>query len=117
MTSAENPFFKEFDTPHATVPFNIVTNSQYEEAIDRGIKIAQKEIDAICNQRSVPDFENTIVAYERSGRDLDRVVEVFYAMESAMNNDEMMDISLRVSQKLSDYATSITLLTNAFGIA
>lgn len=109
MTSAENPFFKEFDTPHATVPFNIVTNSQYEEAIDRGIKIAQKEIDAICNQRSVPDFENTIVAYERSGRDLDRVVEVFYAMESAMNNDEMMDISLRVSQKLSDYATSITL--------
>lgn len=109
MTSAENPFFKEFDTPHATVPFNIVTNNQYEEAIDRGIKLAREEIDAICTQRSTPDFENTIVAYERSGRDLDRVVEVFYAMVSAMNNDEMMEISLRVSQKLSDYATSITL--------
>lgn len=109
MSSAENPFFKEFDTPHATVPFNIVTNSQYEEAIDRGIRIAQQEIESICSQRSVPDFENTIVAYERSGRDLDRVVEVFFAMESAMNNDEMMDIALRVSRKLSDYSTSITL--------
>lgn len=109
MSSAENPFFKEFDTPHATVPFNIVTNNQYEEAIDRGIRIAQQEIESICSQRSVPDFENTIVAYERSGRDLDRVVEVFFAMESAMNNDEMMDIALRVSRKLSDYSTSITL--------
>lgn len=109
MSSAENPFFKEFDTPHATVPFNIVTNSQYEEAIDRGIRIAQQEIESICSQRSLPDFENTIVAYERSGRDLDRVVEVFFAMESAMNNDEMMDIALRVSRKLSDYSTSITL--------
>lgn len=108
-TSAENPFFKEFNTPHGTVPFNSIKNSHYEEAIDRGIALAQQEINAICNQRSVPDFENTIVAYERAGRDLDRVVEVFFAMASALSDDEMMDISLRVSQKLSDYATSITL--------
>lgn len=108
-TSAENPFFKEFDTPHGTVPFNSIKNSQYEEAIDRGIVTAQREIESICNQRSVPDFENTIVAYERAGKDLDKVSEVFFAMASAMSDDEMMDISLRVSQKLSDYATSVTL--------
>lgn len=108
-TTAENPFFKEFATPHGTVPFNSIKNSDYEEAIDRGIAAAKQEINAICNQRSLPDFENTIVAYERAGRDLDCVVEVFFAMTSALSDDEMMDISLRVSQQLSDYETSVTL--------
>lgn len=106
---AENPFFSEFKTPYATAPFHEFNNSQYEEAIDRGIALAQQEIEAIVNQRSRPDFENTIVALERSGADLDRVLYVFENLLSAESNDEMMDISLRVSPKLSDYYTSIPL--------
>ena len=106
---AQNPFFQEFDTPFGTAPFNEINDSQYEEAIDRGIAIALQEIDAIVNQRSVPDFDNTIVALERSGKDLDRVLYVFENLLSAESDDEMMEISLRVSPKLSDYATSITL--------
>lgn len=109
MAQAENPFFKEFDTPHGTVPFSQIKNSHYMEAIDRGIKLAEKEIDAICNQRSVPDFENTIVALDRSGQDLTRVVNVFFNLAEAESDDEMMEISLAASQKLSDYQTSIIL--------
>lgn len=107
--SAANPFFQEFNTVHSTVPFNSVKTADYEEAIDRGIQLAQQEIDAICAQKDAPTFQNTIVAYERSGKDLDRVVEVFDAMTSAMNDPEMMDLSLRVYQKLSDFSTSVTL--------
>ena len=106
---AENPFFHDFDTPYGTAPFKEFNNKQYEEAIDRGIAIAQQEIDAICKQRSRPDFDNTIVALERVGKDLDRVLYVFENLLSAESDDEMMEISLRVSPKLSDYATSVSL--------
>lgn len=106
---AENPFFNKFTTIHGTPPFSKFDNSQYEEAIDRGIAIALQEVEAICNQRSVPDFDNTILAFENAGADLDRVLNIFFNLLEADGDDEMMEISLRVSPKLSEYETSISL--------
>lgn len=106
---ADNTLLQDYNTPFGTVPFNSVNNSQYEEAIDAGIAAALQGIEAICNQRSVPDFENTIVALERNGKELERVLAVFGNLLSANSDDEMMEISLRVSPKLSDYSTSIAL--------
>lgn len=107
---AENPFYNEFNgTPFDTPPFDSFENSQYEEAIDRGIAKSLQEIEAICNQRSMPDFENTIVALERQGEDLNRVLGIFYNLLEADSDDEMMEISLRISPKISEYSTSITL--------
>lgn len=106
---AENTLLHDFNTPFGTVPFESIDNSQYEEAIDAGIAKALQGIEAICNQRSVPDFDNTILALERNGKDLDRALAVFFNLLSANSDDEMMEISLRVSPKLSDYSTSIAL--------
>ena len=109
MTQAQNPFFQEFDTYKEATPFSKINNSHYEEAIDRGIALAQQEINAIVNQRSRPDFDNTIVALENVGADLNRVLNVFYPLMSAHSDDEMMQISLTVSAKLSEYSTGISL--------
>ena len=57
MSQAQNPFFKEYTTPLGTVPFNEIKTSHYEEAIDRGIKLAKAQIDAIAAQKSEPTFE------------------------------------------------------------
>lgn len=108
-TSAQNPFATTFATEHGTAPFSKINNAQYEPAIDAGIAKALKEIDAITSNPEAPTFENTIVALERSGADLDRVLNIFYPLLSADADDEMMEISMRVTPKLSDYSTSITL--------
>ncbi len=104
-----NPFFDEFATVHNSVPFSSIENKHYEEAIDRGIEIQNKEIADIVNQSAAPTFDNTIVALERSGSDLNRVLNVFYPMLSALSDDELMDISLRVLGKLSKHSTDISL--------
>lgn len=109
MTSAQNPLEAPFATVHQTVPFSKITNADYEPAIDRGIALAQKEIDAITSNPEAPTFDNTIVALERAGADLNRVLNVFYPLLSADADNEMMEISMRVAPKLSDYSTSITL--------
>ncbi|MDE6121401.1 MAG: peptidase M3, partial [Muribaculaceae bacterium] len=107
---AENPLFEPFTgTEHGTAPFSQFNDTLWEPAIDRGIERARQEIDAITRQRSRPTFENTIVALERSGEDLNRVLNVFFPLLSAESSDEMMDIASRVSEKLSDYSTAITL--------
>lgn len=107
---AENPFYKPFDgTPHGTAPFSQFNDSLWSSAIDRGIALAQQEVDAITAQRSRPDFDNTIVAFERVGEDLNRVLNVFYPLMSANSTPAMMDIAVEASQKLSDYSTSLIL--------
>lgn len=110
-TQAQNPFFSEYDTPHGTVPFSKITTADYEPAIDRGIALGLQEIEAICNNRAVPDFDNTIVALENSGKDLDSVLNTFGPLLSALSDDEMMDLSMRVTPKLSEYSTAIALNT------
>lgn len=109
MGQATNPFFEEFNTIHNTPPFSKINNSHFEEAIDRGIALENQAIDAIVKQRSRPTFENTIIALENSGKELNRVLNVFYPMLSSLSDDELMEISMRVSAKLSEHATSISL--------
>lgn len=107
--SAENPFFKPFNTVHSTPPFKDIDNSHWMPAVDRGIQLANEEIAAITKNRARPDFENTIVPLEKAGEDLNRVLNVFYPLLSANADDEMMAQSIEIGAKLSDYSTSIIL--------
>lgn len=109
MMQTENIFERPFDTEHGTAPFSKIDDSQWMPAIDRGIELARQEVDAITMQRSRPDFENTIVALERVGEDLNRVLNVFYPLISAHSSDKMMEIAMEASAKLSDYSTSLVL--------
>ncbi len=110
MTQAQNPFFEEFKgTPHGTAPFDRISLSHYEPAIDRGIKLGLQGVDKIVNNPEAPTFENTIVALENAGQDLDRVLNVFYPLESAMSDDAFMELSVQITPRLSEYSTSISL--------
>ncbi len=110
MTQAQNPFFEEFKgTPHGTAPFDHISLSHYEPAIDRGIKLGLQGVDKIVNNPEAPTFENTIVALENAGQDLDRVLNVFYPLESAMSDDAFMELSVKITPRLSEYSTSISL--------
>ncbi|MDE6161076.1 MAG: M3 family metallopeptidase [Muribaculaceae bacterium] len=109
MSSAQNPLFDDFKGPHETAPFSAITNEHWLPAIDRGIERAQQEVNAITKQRSTPDFDNTIVALERVGKDLTRALNVFFPLLSANADDEMMAISIDASRKLSEYSTNLIL--------
>lgn len=109
MNKAYNPLLNKFDTPEQTAPFSKINNSHYLPAIKAGIAKAYKEIDRIVDNTAKPTFENTIVALENSGSDLDRTLNVFYPLLSADSDEEMMQISLKASQLLSEYSTAIAL--------
>lgn len=110
MAMANNPLEQDFTTTiHETIPFSQINNSMWMPAIERGIKLANEEIDAIVANEATPDFDNTIKALERTGKDLNRALNVFYPLLSANSDDEMMNISIEASKQLSDYSTAIIL--------
>ncbi|MGN0211167.1 MAG: M3 family metallopeptidase [Muribaculaceae bacterium] len=109
MAKAQNPFYSEFTGPHATPLFSQITNQNMAEAIDYGIEKARAEVDAIANNPTEATFANTVEALDRCGQDLSRVLGIFFNLLSANADNEMMEISIGASAKLSDYSTSIIL--------
>lgn len=107
--SAQNPLEAPFTGPHATPPFSLITEDMWMPAIERGIELQNQEIRSIVRQRSVPDFDNTIVALERSGEDLNRALYLFSNLVEADATPTLMDMSLKVSQIVSDHQTNIIL--------
>lgn len=111
---AVNPFFTEYATPFGVPPFDEIKLEHYKPAFLKGMEEQAKEIDAIANARSMPDFENTIVALDQSGQLLRRVSAVFYGLNSANTSDEMQALSKELSPLLSKHSDDISLNPRLF---
>ena len=112
--AANNPFFGKYKTPFETPPFDKIKTEHYEPAFEEGIKQLKEEVDDIANNSKPATFENTIVALERSGALLNKVSNAFFNVLSADATDEMMEISQRVSPKLSESSNYIYLNDKLF---
>ena len=106
---ADNVFLHEFKTTNGAVPFDKISDSDFEPAINHGIKMQNQEIDSIVNQSANPTFENTILAFERSGKELNRVLGVFYPLLSANATDSIIAISNKIAPVLSAHSNGIYL--------
>jgi peptidyl-dipeptidase Dcp len=110
----KNPFFEEWKTPFATAPFNEIKNEHYMPAFKEGIRLQQKEVDVITQNKEAPTFKNTIEALERSGELLTKVSSVFYNLNSAMTSDTLQQIAKEVSPLLSKNRDDINLNEKLF---
>lgn len=114
MTTFQNPFLADIPTLHDTIPFHLIRTEHFEPAIQQGMEKQNQEIEAIIHQTDEPDFENTIVALEKSGELLNRVTTVFGNLLSAETSDEMQTIAEKVMPLLSEHNNNITLNEKLF---
>ena len=113
-TLAQNPFLQPFGTPHGTVPFDRIRTEHFEPAVREGIRRQLAEIDAITANPDEPTFVNTIEAYERSGRLLSIVSNVFGNLHSAETNDELDRLAETLMPLLSEHSNNISLNPQLF---
>ena len=109
-----NPLLAEWDTPHATPPFDLIKIEHYEPAIETAIAVSRAEIDAIVNNPAKPTFKNTIVAMERQGALLNRILGLFYNLNEADTSEEMEAIALRIQPKLTELSNDVALNPELF---
>ncbi|MDE6609959.1 MAG: M3 family metallopeptidase [Muribaculaceae bacterium] len=102
-------FFQPFDTLHTTPPFSKISPETIKEAFEPALKEALDEIEAIADNSEPPTMQNTIVALERSGATLDRVLGIAYPLMDADGNDALDEIAMEMAPKLSEFSTRITL--------
>ena len=76
-------------------------------AIEAGMQINLDEIDAIANNPDAPTFENTIVAMEKTGSDLGRVLTYWGIWSSNQSSPEFRKIQEEMAPKLSVFFSKI----------
>ncbi|WP_407084071.1 M3 family metallopeptidase [Tellurirhabdus bombi] len=111
---SENPFLQPYRTPHETVPFNLIKNEHYLPALKEAIVRGKKEIDAIVNNPAKPTFENTVVALERAGDDVNKVSAVLFNLNSSETSPELQGIVREASPLLTEYGNDISLNEKLF---
>lgn len=110
----KNPFFSEFNTPFEFPDFTRIDTSHYLPAFKEGIERQKTEIEAIVSNTEEPTFENTILAYDHSGRLLKNVSSVFYSVNSAETNPAMQQIAREVAPLTTAHNDDIQLNEKLF---
>ncbi|MGA7858246.1 MAG: peptidyl-dipeptidase Dcp [Terracidiphilus sp.] len=87
-----NPFYAPSTLPFHAPDFNKIKDSDYQPAIEAGIAQMLEETRAIADSPAPPTFENTIVAKEKTGQLLDRVMNVFSGVTGANTNPDLQKI-------------------------
>jgi len=109
-----NPLLSDFKTPYGVPPFDKIKEQHFIPATLEAIKIHEQEIQAITNNTEEPDFENTILALEKSGALLTRVRNVFSNINSSLTNDEIQRIAKELAPLVSAHKDAIKLNEGLF---
>lgn len=88
-----NPFLAPYSTPYNIPPFESITYDDYMPAFEQGVAEYKKDIQAITDNKQKPDFNNTILALEKAGQLLTRVMLVFSSLDETESSPEMVAIS------------------------
>lgn len=112
--SDTNPFFEISLLPYQAPRFDVINDSHYRPAFDEALRQKRADIDAIIAQTAAPDFNNTVLALEKSGAMLSRVTSVFFAMTSAHTNDYLQELDEAFSTELAGLANDIWLNETLF---
>ena len=104
----ENPLLQESTLPFGAPDFSKIDSTDYLPAFETAIQQTRDEIKQIVDNPDSATFENTILAYEESGKTLDRVSRVFFALVEADKTPALAEIEKKVQPMLTDLENEIS---------
>lgn len=105
----QNPFYAPSTLPFQAPPFDKIKDDDYQPAIEAGMAEERLEMKAIADNPAPPTFENTIVAMEKSGQLLDRVLRAFSAVTAANTDPALQKVQTAEAPKLAAHRDAILL--------
>src|SRR6476469_562016 len=106
---SQKPLLTDWTGPFGLPPFGAIAAAHFRPAFDAALSLHRAEIDAIAAHLAPPDFDNTIVALEKSGRALERVANVFFVLAGADTSDEIEAVERAVSPLLARHGNTLYL--------
>ena len=113
-STKENPLLTESTLDYQAPDFSKIRPAHFVPAIEEGIRIQLAEIDSITSNTAAPTFENTVLAYEKSGRLLARATSILSALVGADGTEELQKIDEETTPMLSAHHDALLLNEKLF---
>lgn len=106
--SAEPKLLEEWSGPHGGVPpLDQVEVADFQPALEKGMKDALAEFHFIGSNPEPATFDNTLLAMEKAGQGLGRVLPLYYHWTGSFSSDEMRAVQKEMSPKLAAHSDRI----------
>jgi len=102
-----NPLLNPSTLQYQAPPFDKLKDTDYQPAIEEGMKRNLAEVEAIANSAEAPTFANTIEPIERSGALLTRASKIFFALTQSNTDETLQKIEGDVAPKLAAHQDAI----------
>lgn len=109
MTDASNPLLQPSSLPYGLPDYRAIRPEHYLPAFRAAFEEQLHEVSRITMVRSMPTFENTIEALERSGELLDRVSHAFYTVSSADASPAIQAVDEQLAPLMAAHHDAISL--------
>ena len=108
QTSRENPLLQESTLPFGAPDFSKIQLSDYLPAFEAAIQQKRDHIQQIVDCPDSATFENTILPFEDSGKQLAHISSIFFALVEADKTPELSDVEKQVQPMLTDLDNEIS---------
>lgn len=111
---ADNPFYSSSSLPFEAPDFDAIEIGHFRDAFLDGMEYQLEEIDEIASNTEDPDFDNTIIAMERSGELLNRTRSIFSNLSSANTNEQIQELQSEFAPLFAAHSDNIWLNRDLF---
>ena len=104
---SSNPLLDTWATPYGLPPFALVNADHFMPAFATALAEQRNEIDTLAAATDAPTFANTLGAFDRSGRLLARVRELFFNLAAAETSPALQKVELEIAPLLAAHNSAI----------
>jgi peptidyl-dipeptidase Dcp len=109
-----NPLLSAWNAPHGLPPFAQVEAEHFVPAFQAALAAHRAELDAIAGQSAPPSFENTIAAFDRSGRLLVRLDLLFGTLTSSATSPDLQAAQRTLAAPLAAHESAVYMHAGLF---
>ncbi|HEX6361319.1 MAG TPA: M3 family metallopeptidase [Albitalea sp.] len=109
-----NPLLAPWTTPYGLPPFAETRPEHFKPAFDRALAEQRAEIEAIAASAEPPGFDDTVVAFDRSGRLLAKLEGFFYNLASSETSPALQAVERELAPVLAAHANWVFMHAGLF---
>lgn len=112
--NTKNPLLQAWNTPYGLPPFDQVAPHHFVPAFTQSLAEHLTELNAIALSVSEPDFDNTLRAFDVSGRLLKRISLLFSNLTASETSPELRAVQLDMAPRLAAHDNAIYMNAGLF---
>ena len=107
MSTEHNPLLAPWTAPYGLPPFDALKPEHFEPALRDSMRAHLAELDAIASAVAAPDFDNTVAAFDRAGRQLDQVAAVFYGLTASATSPALQAVQRAMAGPMAAHHSAV----------